>query len=121
MLYRFFFALMLLSAMAGYSTENLYKEYHFKKDPVDVVIVSHPKDKGTIDNCIGGIRKNGQNVRRVIVVSSERLTENAEWFDETNYPFSKDDIRMQIGHEDPKKLLNFSAAPTMPAGISSKC
>lgn len=107
MLLRLFVAIGLLASMVGQATENLYKEYQFKNDPIDVVIVSHPKDKGTIDMCVDGIRKNGKNVRRVIVVSSEPLTEKAEWFDENQYPFSKNDIRQQIGHEDPEKIVDF--------------
>ena len=42
--------------------------------------------------CIDGIRKNGKNIRRIIVVSSKQYTDKAEWFDERLYPFTKEDI-----------------------------
>lgn len=109
MLLRFLVTAALLIATTVQAAQDLYKDYNFRNDPIDVVIVSHPKDKGTIDMCIDGIRENGKNVRRVIVVSPEPLTDNAEWFDEKKFPFSKDDIRMQIGHEDPEMIVDFFA------------
>lgn len=74
--------------------------YPFPQDPIDVVIVSHPKDKDTLDLVIEGIKTNCSEVRRVIVVSSEPLTPKAEWFNEANYPFTKDEINLQIGRGD---------------------
>ncbi len=59
---------------------------------IDVVIPCIEKDKRTLDLCIEGIRKNGKDIRRIIVVSNKRLTEKAEWFDERKYPFSKEDV-----------------------------
>lgn len=76
-------------------------------DPVDVVIVSHPKDKETIELCIDGIKENCSQVRRVIVVSSEPLTEKAEWFDERQYPFSKEDVSLKIGKDNPIQAKEF--------------
>ncbi len=72
-------------------------EYHLTNDWIDVVIVSHPKDKETLDLCIDGIRQNCGSIRRVIVVSSEPLTDNAEWFNEADYPFSKEEVGLKIG------------------------
>lgn len=83
------------------------KNYPLTCDPIDVVLVTHPKDKGTLDMCIEGIRKNGENIGRVIVVSSEKLSDKAEWFNEANYPFSKKDVAFQIGHENHEKMENF--------------
>ena len=61
--------------------------YPLIDDPIDVVLVTHPKDKGTLDYCIDGIRENCSKVRRVIVVSSKKLTNKAEWFNENQFPF----------------------------------
>lgn len=72
---------------------SLYSEiYDFLDDPIDVVIPCHAKDLDMLEKCIAGIKKNGQNIRRVIVVSSRKLTENAEFFSEKNFPFSKDSV-----------------------------
>jgi hypothetical protein len=79
------------------STKNKKIEYNLTDDLIDVVIVTHPKDKSTIDLCIDGIRNNCSSIRRVIVVSSEPLTDKAEWFDEANYPFSKVEVGLKIG------------------------
>ena len=46
--------------------------------------------------CIDGVRKNVKNVRRIIVVSSEPFTDQAEWFDETLYPFTRSDLGFHI-------------------------
>lgn len=70
--------------------------YHFTADPIDVVIPCTLKDLPTLEHCISGIRKNGENIRRVIVVSDQRLSSSAEWFNETQYPFSKWNIARQI-------------------------
>jgi hypothetical protein len=67
-----------------------------KKAPIDVVIPCAPKDRLTLELCIQGIKKYGKRVRRVIVVSKERLTASAEWYDETAYPFSKQDLALEI-------------------------
>lgn len=63
----------------------------FGGEPVDVVIPCAPKDQKTLDWCIDGIRKNGIDVRRIIVVSKERLTDQAEWYDEFEFPFTVKD------------------------------
>jgi hypothetical protein len=76
--------------------------YPFTTDPIDVVIPCHTKDLFTLDLCINGIRTQCKQVRRIIVVSQKKLTDNAEWFDESLYPFSKDDIALAIfrGNKD---------------------
>ena len=66
--------------------------YPLEYGPIDVVIPSCEKDRVTLDMCIDGIRKYGVNVRRIIVVSKNKLTENAEWVSEDQFPFSKLDI-----------------------------
>ncbi|MBM5783215.1 MAG: hypothetical protein FJ368_07350 [Pelagibacterales bacterium] len=59
---------------------------------IDVVIPAHKKDLEILNHAIEGIRKNGSNVRRIIVVSKEKYTNKAEWFDESLYPFSYQEI-----------------------------
>jgi hypothetical protein len=59
---------------------------------IDVVIPSVEKDLSTLEECIASIKKHGQDIGRVIVVSPTKLTNNAEWFPEENYPFSKKTI-----------------------------
>lgn len=66
--------------------------YAFSGEAIDVVIPTTHKDLITLELCIQGIKENCQNIGRVIVVSSERFTLNAEWFDEKNYPFSKEEV-----------------------------
>lgn len=66
--------------------------YKLDKTPIDVVIPCIEKDKRTLELCISGIKTYGSNIRRVIVVSPTKLTDNAEWFDEARYPFTKKDI-----------------------------
>lgn len=70
--------------------------YPLAPDPIDVVIPCALKDKEVLCKCIKGIRKYGDHVRRIIVVSSEPLTDLAEWFDEKNYPFTKQDLLDEI-------------------------
>jgi hypothetical protein len=72
------------------------KNYAFTADPIDVVIPSTFKDAEILEYCIEGIKKNGHNIRRVIVVSPAKLTDKAEWFDEKLYPFSKLDVATEI-------------------------
>ncbi len=74
--------------------------YHFANDPIDAVIVCHPKDQETLNYCIEGIRENCQQVRRIIVVSPIQLTDKCEWFDEKNFPFTKEDVVLAIGRGD---------------------
>ncbi len=82
--------------------------YKLEKAPIDVIIPCTSKDKLTLDLCIEGIRKNGINVRRIIVVSSEPLTDQAEWFDENKFSFTKYDIALEI-LKDEKKARNLLA------------
>lgn len=61
--------------------------YDFTTEPLDVVIPCHIKDRKTLEPVISGIKNNIRH-RRIIIVAREKLTENAEWFDERAYPFS---------------------------------
>jgi len=59
---------------------------------IDVVIPAHKKDLDTLEHCIKSIKKNVAGVDRIIVVSREKYTDLAEFFDEGGYPFSYHDI-----------------------------
>jgi len=67
-------------------------DYNLTSERIDVVIPCTEKDLVTLDLCIDGIRRNGANIGRVIVVSAQYYTAKAEWFDERLYPFTKEDI-----------------------------
>ena len=55
-----------------------YKKYPLSIEPIDVIIVCHPKDMLTLDLAINGIKENGNNIRRVIVISAEKLSDIAK-------------------------------------------
>jgi len=77
--------------------------FKFTFDPIDVVIPCHKKDLTTLNLVIDGARKNVKNVRRIIVVSESKLTDQAEWFDESQFPFTKQSIAHEIFADQPKK------------------
>jgi len=86
-------------------------EYQFSDDPIDVVIPCVPKDLLTLELCIDGIKKNGKNIRRIIVLSKEPMTANAEWFSEDLFPFTKKDIALEIFHGNEEGAAAFIASP----------
>lgn len=97
----FLFLIVVLSqSIAGWSEQPSLslakKHYMLLREPIDVVIPCADKDIETLELCIEGIRQNGKDIRRIIVVSPDKLTEKAEWFDEKNYPFTKFDLALQI-------------------------
>lgn len=67
---------------------------------IDVVILATKKDIATLNLCIAGIKENGRKIRRVIVVSDEKFTDKAEWFDEKMYPFSKFEVAYYLNGQD---------------------
>lgn len=73
-------------------------------DPIDVVIPCHEKDLGCLEMAIEGARKNIKNVRRIIVVSEYPCTQNAEWFNESLFPFSKRSILEVVFNGDTQKI-----------------
>lgn len=95
-----FFLCIGMFATAGHKQDKKV-HYDLSSETVDAVIVSHEKDKETLDLCIEGLLQNCAGIRRVIVVSATKLTDQAEWFDEAQYPFSKNDIELQIGRGNP--------------------
>jgi hypothetical protein len=58
----------------------------------DVVIPVHKKDLSILEYTISHAKKNIAGVRRVIIVSKEKYSNNAEWCDESLFPFSFQDI-----------------------------
>lgn len=86
--------------------------FSFSNDPIDVIIPCVEKDLPILAHCIHGIRKNGCNIGRIIVVSKKRFTHKAEWFNEADYPFSLHDVAESLAHHDAsltEKLLQSRA------------
>lgn len=69
--------------------------YQFNKEPLDVVIVAHEKDAATLPLVIDGVRNNIKH-RNIIVISQKPLTSKALWFDEAQFPFTKEMIAQEI-------------------------
>jgi hypothetical protein len=95
-----FIFLFCLFCVSAFGFEKV--RYPLSAEPIDVVIPCAKKDAEKLPCCIEGIRKWGENVRRVIVISEEKLTEEAEWFDEKKFPFSKQQVAGQICIGDTK-------------------
>ena len=64
---------------------------------IDVVIPTHVKDAETLELCIEHVKKNVMNLNKVYIVSKDKLTDNAEWIPESDFPFSLDDVIDIIG------------------------
>jgi hypothetical protein len=89
---------LVLCFLNGYSDQSIKIKYPFTNDPIDVVIPCHEKDIHTLNLVIQGIKENGKNIRRVIVVSSKKLSNLAEWVPESIFPFTKNDLALIISH-----------------------
>lgn len=76
--------------------------FDLKSEPIDVVIPAIEKDLYTLELCIEGIKKNGENIRNVYVVSRRKLTENAIWVDENSYPFTIKDVAKNLFDSEEK-------------------
>jgi hypothetical protein len=92
--------LIIIFNVAGFINGDVLKSYNLRRDPIDVVIPCHEKDLTTLNLVIDGIRKNGKNIRNIIVISAKKLTDNAQWFDENRFPFSKADISKIVFNDD---------------------
>lgn len=66
----------------------------------DIVIPVHKKDLAILEYCVKAAREKIVGVRKIIVVSKERYTKNAEWFDEAKFPFSFQDIAKKFSAGD---------------------
>lgn len=109
MKYLFLLCLSLCLSLFAYAHEPDQGKTHYSlaDDPIDAVIVAHPKDKKIISYCIKGIKKYCSKVRRIVIVSSERLSNEAEWFDEKLFPFSMNDVALTIGKGSKERARNF--------------
>ena len=83
---------------------RLQEEYNLKfiqlmlKTPqFDIVIPVHKKDLSVLEYCIDAARKKIVGARRIITVSVEKYTDSAEWFPESQFPFSMDLARQYTG------------------------
>jgi hypothetical protein len=83
--------------------------YRFEEAPIDVVIPCAKKDLETLQLCVQGIKKYGDGINRIIVISDERFAPFAEWFDEKQFPFTKQEIAINI-FKDSAKGMQFLTA-----------
>lgn len=72
------------------------RHYYFSNEPIDVVIPCVEKDLEILSLCIRSIRQYCKNIRRIIVVSPSKFTDEAEWFGESNFPFSMKEIALSL-------------------------
>ena len=63
----------------------------------DIVIPTTKKDLNTLEECIAACKKYIKNYRNIIVISDKQYTNNALWFNEDNFQFSKNDLINIIG------------------------
>lgn len=71
---------------------------------IDVVIPCVKGDLEILPFCIKGIRKNVKAANRIFVISKEKLTEDAEWIPESNFPFSKEDVAMHLTTDENSRM-----------------
>lgn len=89
--------------------------YPLTKEPIDVVIPCVEKDLPILEFCIDGIRKNGENIRRIYIISKTQLTSSAEWVDEKLFPFTQYDLALEI-FKDPVQAQQFLQSPNSRIG-----
>lgn len=65
---------------------------------IDLVYPCHLKDKDTINICIKYAKKNIINLNNIYIISKTKISDNAIWIPETNFPFSFNDICDIIGN-----------------------
>ena len=70
--------------------------YHLTNEPIDVVIPAVEKDLETLEYAIEGIKKYGESIRQVYVISPKKLTDKAIWIDEKIFPFQLKDVAEAI-------------------------
>ena len=64
----------------------------------DVVIPVHRKDKENLEIIINILHDRVPNLGKIYYISKEKLTEQAIWISEADFPFSIDDIGKEIGN-----------------------
>lgn len=84
--------LSLLSIQMTLSNKLKKQHYSFINEPIDIVIPCVQKDSFLLNQCIHGIQMYCENIRRIIVVSPKKYTDEAEWFDESNFPFTMNQV-----------------------------
>lgn len=85
--------------------------YNFTSEPLDVVIPCVGKDLETLEMCIAGVKKNCPNVRNIYVVSDEKYTDSATWFDESAFPFSKEEVALYLFNGDALLATDYISKP----------
>ena len=90
----FLFLCTILFPIHGQYLEK--RVYDLHDHPIDVVIPCVAKDLEVLEQCIQGAKNNFEGIRRIIVVSPERYTNSAEWYDEAEFPFSIRDIAEEL-------------------------
>jgi hypothetical protein len=67
------------------------KRFPLTADPIDALLIGNEKNRSFLESAIANIRENAQ-VRRIVVISPEQWTSDAEWFDSKQLPFSHSQI-----------------------------
>lgn len=80
-------------------------------DALDVVIPCHDKDLKTLELCIKGANENIRGLRKIFVISRQQLTPNAQWIDESIFPFTKNDVASALFRDDPQRALMYQVEP----------
>ncbi|MFZ4100233.1 MAG: DUF6492 family protein [Chlamydiia bacterium] len=66
----------------------------------DVVIPCTEKDLPVLEHAIDGIRRHVKGVERIFVVSKNHLTDQAEWVPEVSYPFTLEQVGIELFQGD---------------------
>lgn len=69
--------------------------YRFPKEPIDVIILSNNHEKEKLEQCIQGVKNHCGEVQRMIVVSPQAITDQAEWYDQKKFPFNLDRVKVE--------------------------
>ncbi len=88
--------------------------YDFTLDPIDIIIPCHKKDARTINKVIEGIQQHIGH-RSIIIISSERLSDQADWFDESLFPFTKKDVANEF-FDTQEEVLKYLKHPNCRIG-----
>ena len=93
-----FLCILILICSTAYAKQ---RHYPLTRDIIDVVIPCSQKDLYTLKMCIDGIRNNGTDIGRIIVISQKRLSKKAEWYSEASFPFTIFDVAEELSKGDP--------------------
>lgn len=87
---------LVTCCLCSFSALYAEKTFNLRPYPIDVIIPAAEKDKASLSRCIKSIRMFGYDIRRIIVISKDRYTNEAEWIPESAFPFSKNDIAQEL-------------------------